>query len=334
MKRNSAFPAATAFPVSCFLPIPDSLPVAAKDPLGSSFNENFDTNMFSAAIPPENWPCGAHRVPVMPRSHKRPPPSSQPMGAKQKPRPRPVFSQSSAPDSEDCKSHPYESMVDKDSSYTECKESLCCSSAKRHKEESGSLDSLDTFDTSHSHSLRKKSLFSLDSDSQQSSGFLECTEQLAPEKPVDPVLEEAKQPEDPEEPTKPDLEVFGTDTLNYLICREQAYSPDPYYIEKLQPDLTWTMRLILVDWMMEVCMEFLLKRETFHYSVNFVDRFLTNVPRVGKADLQLVGVTALYIAAKQEEVCVPKIRDFARATDNGYTVEQIRDMESIMIKVA
>jgi len=147
--------------------------------------------------------------------------------------------------------------------------------------------------------------------------------------------EEAAPPIEPETPipiNPADLEVIGIDTLNYLVCREQAYSPDPYYMEKYQPDLTWTMRLILIDWIMEVCMEFQLKRETFHYSVNFIDRFLSLVPRVGKSELQLVGVTALYVAAKMEEVYVPKIQDFAKATDNGYTIDQIKKMEAILTK--
>ena len=35
------------------------------------------------------------------------------------------------------------------------------------------------------------------------------------------------------------------------------------------------MRAILIDWMMEVCSDYLFKRETFHLSVNFVDRYLS-----------------------------------------------------------
>lgn len=123
------------------------------------------------------------------------------------------------------------------------------------------------------------------------------------------------------------------DMLKYLIQRDQAYSADPYYFEKFQPELNWTMRLILLDWMMEVCSEFKLKRETFHYSVNYVDRYLSCTPRVAKSDLQLVGVTALYLAAKMEEIFSPKLSDFVKSTDNGYTIEQIKKMEVTISKV-
>lgn len=34
------------------------------------------------------------------------------------------------------------------------------------------------------------------------------------------------------------------------------------------------MRAILLDWMMEVCAEFGLKRETFNLALNYTDRYL------------------------------------------------------------
>ena len=51
-----------------------------------------------------------------------------------------------------------------------------------------------------------------------------------------------------------------------------------------------------------------------------------------KAELQLVGVTALFLAAKMEEVFCPKVGDFAKSTDNGYTSEQIVKMETEIAK--
>ena len=61
------------------------------------------------------------------------------------------------------------------------------------------------------------------------------------------------------------------------------------------------MRTILFDWMMEVSAEFSMKRETFHYSVNYTDRYLERVHNVPKGELQLIGVTALYIASKMNK---------------------------------
>ena len=64
---------------------------------------------------------------------------------------------------------------------------------------------------------------------------------------------------------------------------------------------------------MEVSSEFTLKRETYHLAINFVDRYLSKV-NVTKIELQLVGVTSLYMAAKCEEIFPPRISDFAKST--------------------
>ena len=53
---------------------------------------------------------------------------------------------------------------------------------------------------------------------------------------------------------------------------------------------------------------------------------------VDKSKLQLVGVTAMLIASKYEEMYAPEVGDFVFITDNTYTSEQIRVMERHMLK--
>ena len=66
-------------------------------------------------------------------------------------------------------------------------------------------------------------------------------------------------------------------------------------------------------------------------ALNYVDRYLIVVPNVAKQRLQLVGVTALWIAAKTKEVHAPKACDFAYSTDRAYTVEDLVGMEMKML---
>jgi cyclin E len=120
--------------------------------------------------------------------------------------------------------------------------------------------------------------------------------------------------------------------LNYLVSTEGIYSPDPNYFERCQPDVSNMMRAILLDWMMEVCNEFTLKRETFYYALNYVDRFMSVHKNIRKEELQLLGVTSMFMAAKMEEVFSPRVADFAKSTDNGYDVTQIVKMEKLMLK--
>ena len=47
-------------------------------------------------------------------------------------------------------------------------------------------------------------------------------------------------------------------------------------------------------------MEFSLKRETYTLAVGYVDRYLSRTKCLSKVKFQLLGVTALFIAAKME----------------------------------
>ncbi|XP_016069404.1 PREDICTED: G2/mitotic-specific cyclin-B1 isoform X3 [Miniopterus natalensis] len=53
---------------------------------------------------------------------------------------------------------------------------------------------------------------------------------------------------------------------------------------------------------------------------------------VPKKMLQLVGVTAMFVASKYEEMYPPEIGDFAFVTDNTYTKLQIRQMEMKILR--
>lgn len=87
------------------------------------------------------------------------------------------------------------------------------------------------------------------------------------------------------------------------------------------------MRAMLLDWMTEVCAEFTLKRETYHLSVNCLDRLLMLWHNIQKEEFQLIGLGAMYVAAKLEEVYSPKLQDWVRSADNGFSVTQIKSVE-------
>lgn len=72
--------------------------------------------------------------------------------------------------------------------------------------------------------------------------------------------------------------------------------PLPDYIEKVQKDVTPSMRGVLVDWLVEVAEEYKLISETLYLTISHIDRFLS-VKTVNKQKLQLVGVSAMLIAS-------------------------------------
>lgn len=131
------------------------------------------------------------------------------------------------------------------------------------------------------------------------------------------------------------------------------------------------MRAILIDWLVQVNLKFRLLQETMYMTVGLIDRFLQvcgikplcifavigAIPvhkrqpcilkhffffffplvhqdnPVPKKQLQLVGVTAMFLASKYEEMYPPEISDFAYVTDRAYTTAQIREMEMTILRV-
>lgn len=124
---------------------------------------------------------------------------------------------------------------------------------------------------------------------------------------------------------------YARDVYNYLRQQEVKLVPTPNYMRK-QPDITSTMRTILVDWLVEVAEEYKLHEETLFLAVSYVDRFLSNMS-VQRTKLQLVGTASLLIAAKFEEIYPPEVCEFVYITDDTYTKKQVLRMEQVVLKV-
>ena len=98
----------------------------------------------------------------------------------------------------------------------------------------------------------------------------------------------------------------------------------------MQKDISKKMRAVLLDWLVDVHLKFRLLPETLFLTVNIIDRFLEKVC-IKRQKLQLVGVTAMFIASKYEEIYAPELRDFAYVTDSAYTKKDILKMEGIIL---
>lgn len=99
-----------------------------------------------------------------------------------------------------------------------------------------------------------------------------------------------------------------------------------------QEDINEKMRSILVDWLIEVHLKFKLVPESLYLTINLIDRYLER-EQVNRQKLQLVGVTAMLIACKYEEIYPPIVKDFVYITDNAYTKEEILEQERKMLQV-
>ncbi|XP_053319733.1 G2/mitotic-specific cyclin-B2-like [Spea bombifrons] len=122
---------------------------------------------------------------------------------------------------------------------------------------------------------------------------------------------------------------YVKDVYNYLKHLEVQHFVHPKYLKGME--VNERMRTILVDWLIQVHCKFQLLQETLYMAIGVMDRFLQSQP-VSRNKLQLVGVTALFLAAKYEEMYPPSIADFVYITDNTYSKAQIRQMEMLILQ--
>ncbi|KAK9673561.1 hypothetical protein RND81_12G175300 [Saponaria officinalis] len=140
--------------------------------------------------------------------------------------------------------------------------------------------------------------------------------------------------------SKPKDEVMNIDAVdanNELAVVE--YVEDIYKFYKVVEDenrvsnyMPWQthinekMRMILVDWLVEVHNKFELLPETLYLTIDIVDRYLSRTV-VCRKELQLIGISSMLLACKYEEIWAPEVNDFICISDNAYTKEEILVME-------
>ena len=90
------------------------------------------------------------------------------------------------------------------------------------------------------------------------------------------------------------------------------------------------MRCILIDWLISLQNKFFFNTKTLFLTVNLIDRYLSKKP-ILRTRFQLLGVTALFISSKYEEMYMKNINDFVEITARAFNKEQILEMESELI---
>jgi G2/mitotic-specific cyclin-B, other len=122
---------------------------------------------------------------------------------------------------------------------------------------------------------------------------------------------------------------YAGEIYENLLKTETEALPEASYMQD-QPDINYKMRAILIDWIVGVHFKFKLLSETLFLCVNLIDRYLSK-KEVERKYLQLIGVCALMVASKYEEIYPPQLKDFIYVTDKAYTPEQLIKMEIDML---
>ncbi len=95
-----------------------------------------------------------------------------------------------------------------------------------------------------------------------------------------------------------------------------------------QPEIRWSMRPCLVDFLVEIHFMLRLRPETLYLTLNIVDRYVSR-RIVFTKHYQLVGCAALWIAAKFEDAKerVPTVQDLVQICQETYDESAFLQME-------
>ena len=118
----------------------------------------------------------------------------------------------------------------------------------------------------------------------------------------------------------------------FLKSREEYGIIKENYMILIQTDINEKMRTILINWLIEVHFKFRLLNETLFLCVNIIDRYLSK-KNINRKYLQLLGITALFISCKYEEIYAPHAKDLIYMTDNAYKLDEMIKMENEILSV-
>ena len=125
------------------------------------------------------------------------------------------------------------------------------------------------------------------------------------------------------------VSVYVNDIYRHLRFLEDKHKVTPKFLDGQV--ITGKMRAILIDWLIQVHVRFNLLQETLYLTVAIIDRYLQVEKNTPREKLQLVGVTAMFIASKYEEMYCPEVGDFTYITDKAYSKAELRTMEVKML---
>lgn len=143
-----------------------------------------------------------------------------------------------------------------------------------------------------------------------------------------------------ENETEPNEEYYAKNEDEYLDeilqnLREEEinnkYKINPYYFN-FQNEINNKMRIILINWIIEVHNKLNFREETLYTAIYIMDAYLSR-KFIQRKKYQLLGVTALYISTKLHEIYIRRIKDYSFITDYAYNESEIIKMESDICKI-
>lgn len=115
----------------------------------------------------------------------------------------------------------------------------------------------------------------------------------------------------------------------YTTANATISSPPTY---PRQSQISDRMRVVLLDWLVDVHHKHRLRSETLFLTVSILDRILHNLP-IPRRSFQLVGMVSLWMASKFEDNIPPEVSDLVYVCDGAYSRTDVIREEARLLNV-
>jgi hypothetical protein len=137
-------------------------------------------------------------------------------------------------------------------------------------------------------------------------------------------------------PTPPEVAPYLSNIVQHLSLTDQRFTArlavrlaeHPQGEVKVNPE----MRRVLLRWLLQVGRKFQVKEETMQICVQLIDLMLVlETARISKINFQLLGVAALFVASKYNEIHTFEADKYVYLCDGLYSLPQLFEMESLIL---
>jgi len=119
---------------------------------------------------------------------------------------------------------------------------------------------------------------------------------------------------------------YATDIFKHMYQEEKRLAYPKNFLDN-QTEIDRKKRSYLVDYLIEVHYKFKMWPETLYVTVGLVDRYLMKKKNLSKKHLQTLGITAIHIAGKYEEIYPPSLDKLVKVTQCNLQTQEVIKME-------
>ena len=148
------------------------------------------------------------------------------------------------------------------------------------------------------------------------------------------IIKEDKQNKEKDNDQDKIIEEYFDEILYSLLKEESEFISnkmiDCNYLLNTESEITPEMRAMVVDWLLEVHQIFHFQEKCLFTTIQLMDKYLSK-KLISIDQFQLLALTSLNIASKQEEVEYPILDNFITISKNTVTKQEMIDMENDLI---